>query len=142
VSMTDPAVTVCFTVLIDGVEIGTFMTCDGLGVEVTMEQREEGGQNGFVQQLPGRMKYTNIKLTRPINESSSQVAQWMASMMGSIQRHTAHIKAMTLDGTEVCTWNMEGVLPVKWTGPSFNVDGPKVATETLEFAHHGFLTGV
>ena len=28
---------------------------------------------------------------------------------------------------------------VRWTGPSLNPDSPKVATETLEIAHHGFL---
>ena len=36
-----------------------------------MEQREEGGNNGFVWQLPTRMKYTNIKLSRPIGPDSA-----------------------------------------------------------------------
>ena len=31
-------------------------------------------------------------------------------------------------------------LPVRWTGPSLNSDQPKVLTETLEIAHHGFTT--
>ena len=39
----------------------------------------------------------------------------------------------------VATWNLSGVVPVRWTGPSLNVDSPKVATETIEIAHHGFL---
>ena len=37
------------------------------------------------------------------------------------------------------TWTLTGVIPVRWTGPSLSVDSPKVATETLELAHHGFL---
>ncbi|HKE97848.1 MAG TPA: phage tail protein, partial [Actinomycetes bacterium] len=32
-----------------------------------------------------------------------------------------------------------GVFPVRWQGPALNVDSPKVATESLELAHHGFL---
>jgi hypothetical protein len=43
------------------------------------------------------------------------------------------------DGTVVATWGLLDVIPVRWTGPSLNPDSPKVATETLEIAHHGFL---
>ena len=39
----DPAVSVCFSVTIDDNELGTFISCEGLGVEVVLEQREEGG---------------------------------------------------------------------------------------------------
>jgi hypothetical protein len=28
---------------------------------------------------------------------------------------------------------------VRWTGPQMSVDSPKLATETLELAHHGFM---
>jgi phage tail-like protein len=137
----DPAVTVCFLVKIDNdaYDLGLFNTCDGLGVEVTVEQRQEGGNNGFSYQLPGPLKYTNIKFSRPLNANSSRVAAWMSSMVGGITRTTAVIQAMTLSGTVVCTWNLQGVIPVKWTGPQFSTDGPKVAMETLEVAHHGFL---
>ncbi len=38
----------------------------------------------------------------------------------------------------VASWGLLGVIPVRWTGPSLNLDSPKVATETLELAHHGF----
>ena len=33
------------------------------------------------------------------------------------------------------------MIPVRWTGPSLNPESPKVATETVELAHHGFLPG-
>jgi len=135
----DPAITVCFSVNIHDHDLGVFTQCDGLGCEIVVEQREEGGQNGFVHQLPGRMKYTNIKLTRPITSDSTQVAKWFASMQDKVTRSTAEICAMTLDGTVVAKWELQGVIPVRWTGPQFNVDGPKVATESIELAHHGFL---
>ena len=46
----DPAVSVCFAVTIDdsSYDLGLFSTCDGLGCEVTVESRQEGGNNGFV----------------------------------------------------------------------------------------------
>lgn len=137
----DPAVTVCFSVTIDKYRLGTFTSCDGLGCEVVVEQREEGGNQRFVHQLPGRLKYTNVKLTRPINGDTQMVAQWFADMGGEVERTNAHIVAQTQDGRPVAAWALVGVIPVRWTGPQLSVDSPKVATETLEIAHHGFLSG-
>lgn len=135
----DAAVAVCFAVRIDGHDMGAFTSCDGLAFEVQVEQREEGGNNAFVHQLPGRVKFTNIKFTRPINGDSKQLANWFASMTYPIKRTQAEIRAMTQDGKTVATWGLTGVIPVKWQGPSMSAESPKVATETLEIAHHGFL---
>jgi phage tail-like protein len=135
----DPAVSVCFSVKIDGQDLGLFTQCDGLSCEVTVETREEGGNNLFIHQLPGRMKYTNIKLTRPINGDTQKLARWLAGMAETVRRTNAEIAAMTADGKKVASWSFMGVIPVKWTGPQLSVDSPKVATESLELAHHGFL---
>lgn len=140
----DPAITVCFAVEveIEGHKLGAFTGCEGLGCEVQVEQREEGGNNAYVHQLPGRLKYTNVKLTRPVNKDTRKVAAWFASMAKGVERSTARIVAMTADGTPVMDWSLTGVFPVRWQGPSLNVDSPKVATETLELAHHGFQVNV
>jgi phage tail-like protein len=138
----DPAITVCFSVEIEGHQLGAFTGCEGLGCEVQIEQREEGGNNGFVHQLPGRLKYTNVKLTRPVNKDTRKVAAWFASMANGVERTNARIVAMTADDTPVMDWSLIGVVPVRWQGPSLNVDSPKVAIETLELAHHGFRVNV
>ena len=135
----DPAVSVCFSVTIGNNELGTFSSCEGLGVEVVLEQREEGGFNGHVWQLPTRLKYTNIKLSRPLGQDTKKVVEWFASMTTGVKRRTATIVARNAKNEAVATWNLSGVVPVRWTGPSLNVDSPKVAMETIEIAHHGFL---
>lgn len=142
---TDPAVTVCFSVLIDGHDLGVFTSCDGLGFEVVVEQREEGGNNGYVHQLPSRVKYQNVKLKRPVNADSAAVTRWFGEVVTSLgakdgAETTAEISAMTTEGTKIATWNLRGVIPIKWTGPSLSVDSAKVAEESLELAHHGFLS--
>jgi phage tail-like protein len=68
-----------------------------------------------------------------------KVARWFSSLSGGVKRTTATIAAMTADGTVVAQWGLTGVVPVRWTGPSLNLESPKVATETIEIAHHGFL---
>jgi phage tail-like protein len=137
----DPAVSICFRVEIDGQDLGMFLSCEGLGAELVVEQREEGGNNGYVWQLPTRIKYSNIKLTRPVGKDTTKLTSWIASMVSRFDRRTATITAMTGDRDVVATWSLDGVIPVRWTGPSLNVDSSKVATETIEIAHHGFLPG-
>jgi phage tail-like protein len=134
----DPAVSLYFKVTIDGKDIGAFIGCDGLSMEVHLEPVKEGGNNGFTWQLPGRITYTNIKLTRPVGPDSKLLAEWIASMTGPFKRPTARISALTPKGEVLCSWVLDGVIPVKWQGPSFSAESGKVAQETLELAHHGF----
>jgi phage tail-like protein len=134
----DPAISVRFTVTVDGIELGSFNSCEGLGAEVVIEQREEGGNNTFVHQLPTRLKYPNVKLSRPLTSETEKVAAWFQSMTTGVKRKTGQIVAMRSDGTVVARWGLAGVVPVRWSGPSLNPDSPKVATETIEIAHHGF----
>ncbi|HVL99042.1 MAG TPA: phage tail protein [Egibacteraceae bacterium] len=138
-AIADPAVTVCFGVRIDGQDIGSFASCDGLGMEVEIQEVKEGGNPFFVHQLPGRIKYSRIKLTRPVNADSVKVAAWIAGMATEVKRTQVEIRAMNQKGDSIATWVLFDAFPYKWSGPSLNVEGPKVATETLELAHHGFL---
>jgi phage tail-like protein len=135
----DPAVAYMFRVEIDGKPLGLWNSFEGLGMETTIETREEGGNNAFIHQLPGRLKYTNVKISRPVGKDSRLVADWLAGMADAVTRTTAVIKAMTPDNKELVSWSLDGVVPVRWTGPGFNVEQPKVATETLELAYHGFI---
>nr|MDT0658167.1 phage tail protein [Micromonospora sp. DSM 115978] len=133
------AVAVAFIVKIDDQDLGAFNTCDGLGCELVVEQREEGGNNGLVWQLPTRMKYSNVKLSRPVTADSAKLLRWFSGMASGVKRKTATIEARTLEGTVIARWGLLDVIPVRWTGPQLSPDTPKVATETLELAHHGFF---
>ncbi|MFD2765427.1 phage tail protein [Micromonospora eburnea] len=133
------AVAIAFVVKIDDQDLGAFNTCDGLGCEVVVEQREEGGNNGHVWQLPTRMKFSNVKLSRPITADSGKLMRWFSGMANGITRKTATIEARTLEGTVIARWGLLDVIPVRWTGPQLSPDSPKVAVETLELAHHGFF---
>ena len=135
----DTAVTVHFMVSIDNRSLGAFSGCDGLGCEVVLETRQEGGNNQFTWQFPSRITYPTIKLTRPLGQDTRRIGEWITSIAQGYSRCTANIQAMTANGTMIAEWNLDGVVPVRWSGPSFNPDSPQVATETLEIAHHGFV---
>lgn len=143
---TETPVSVCWDVDIDAgsplsQSLGTFISCEGLGVEVVVEQREEGGNNGFVWQIPTRIKYSNIKLTRPVCPDTEQVIAWLAQMATHVAPRSATISARTADGKAVAQWHLIGVIPIRWNGPSLGTDSAKVAIETIELAHHGFAPG-
>lgn len=140
--MPDFALALRFSVTLDDVEIGnlgTWSKCDGLAVEYEVQEYQEGGQNEYVHRLPGRCKYTNIKLTRPLDKSSADVAKWVSRGRTKVERNNGAISVLDAGGEVVAQWNLQGMYPVKWTGPSLDATGNQIATETLELAHNGFL---
>ena len=138
--MADPGLSLRFTVTIDGHDsLGNWTKCEGLTVEYEVHEYSEGGLNGFVHRLPGRAKYQNIKLTRPIDATSAAVAGWVASVQALGQRVTAQIAVLDPEGSPVSFWNLMDVFPVRWTGHNLDINAAQVATETLELAHNGFL---
>lgn len=135
----NPALGLRFEVTVDGVQLGAFTACDGLEATYEVEEYKEGGVNGFVHRLPGRLKYSNIKLTRPLDAQSPPIAAWISKFQSSCKRTTAAITAYDAANKRVQSWNLREVWPVRWGGPSFGSDKNEVAKETLELAHHGFL---
>jgi len=136
----EPALTLFFTVTIDGYgTLGNWSKCEGLTVEYDVHEYNEGGLNSYVHRLPGRAKYQNIKLTRPLDPDSSKVAEWLSGVGTTFGRETAEIAVLDPSGAVVASWSIIDVVPVRWTGPSLDIDASSVATESLELAHNGFL---
>ena len=138
--MPEPALSLRFTVTIDGyASLGNWTKCEGLTVEYDVQEYREGGLNGFVHRLPGRAKYQNIKLSRPVDKTSAAVAGWVAGVQAVGGRVTAQIAVLDAEGETVTFWNLVDVFPVRWSGPSLDIGSSQVATETLELAHNCFL---
>jgi phage tail-like protein len=135
----DSALSLRFDVVIDGIPLGEFTAVDGLAASYEIQTYKEGGENWFEHQLPGRLTYTNVKLTRPVDLMSGGLAAWFSSLQAAVVRQTAAITAYDANRTPVARWNLSNVIPVKYQGPSFSATGTTVATESLELAHQGFF---
>ncbi len=120
-----------------------FSECSGLNVEVDVFKYEEGGENNFVHQLPGRVKWSNITLKRGMT-SSIELWKWFQKTMpgtgGATKIDKRSITIILYDETHKnnMRWNVSDAYPIKWEGPSMKVDGAAVAIETLVLAHNGF----
>jgi phage tail-like protein len=134
-----------FVFEVDGLEIGQFQEVSGLEVEVSVESVEEGGENGFVHRLPGRMTWPNITLKRGITQTDNLLT-WLNKSSGeqfgaagnALTRSTAAITLTGPAGARIRAWEFVSAFPVKWKGPEFATDSTTAASETLEIAHHGF----
>lgn len=140
--MTEAGLNLRFSVTLDQRRsLGTWSKCEGLSVEYEVFEYQEGGLNEYVHRLPGRAKYTNVRLTRPLDDQSDDLASWVASGLNAVQRDTATITLLDPNGDTVCSWTLAEACPVKWTGPTLDAAGNQIATEVLELAHNGFLRG-
>jgi phage tail-like protein len=134
------AVGIRYRISLDDWNLGLFSACSGLGCEVTVETREEGGNNASVWQFPTRLRYPNVTFTRPLNRDSAKIGEWFTKMVtNGFTFGTATIDAMTADGTEVAQFGLMGIIPVRWSGPTLSTDDPNVVVESVEIAHHGFV---
>jgi len=114
-----------------------FTEVGGLQVETTVQDYEEGGNNGFVHRLPGRTKVGNLTLKRGITQSN-EFFNWYADVAaGRIVKKDVSLVIFNPKGDVVAQWDLEKAFPVKWVGPQLVADGTAVAVETLELAHAG-----
>jgi phage tail-like protein len=135
----DPGSSLFFRLTIDGQDMGIWSGCEGLAVEVEIEEYAEGGNNGYVTRLPGRLKHSTLRLTRPLTPDSAKVTNWISTVVTGIQRPTVDVSALRADGSMVTQWSLLDALPSNWTGPSLDPSSNNVATETLEIVFHGFM---
>lgn len=132
-----------FSFEIEGQEVGRFAEVSGLSVTVEVKDIDEGGDNESAQWVGGRLKWPNLKLKRGLTRSDV-LWKWLKRTSGNLydgeklETYDATLKLLAADGRVMRKWVFRDVLPVKWTGPSFVVDKDDIATEELEFVHHGF----
>lgn len=131
------ASSVFFSLTIGGNDLGEFTTCSGLGAQVEIEQYAEGGNNGFAWQLPGRITWSNITLTRAVTADTTKVARWLSEIVRKVEPKDGEIVALRPDLSRIVGWQVLGIVPVRWEGPSFDPVNSQAAMETLEIAHAG-----
>lgn len=130
---------------VDGVEIGVFREVTGLEVTVGFEEIREGGQNGFLHKVPGRMRWPNLVFRRGITEGDA-LFDWLSKSSGEgyagnknkLTRATGAVTAIDHTGARMRAWEFIDVFPVRWKGPNFAVESRDPLEEELEVAHHGF----
>src|SRR4051812_734557 len=99
--------------------IGAFMSCSGLGIEYDVLQYMEGGNNDFVYQLPGHMKFQNLVLTRGLTDQDN-FTKWLIKTQTEPELKEVSVTFQNSAMKSLRVWTFTEAFPIKWTGPAFD----------------------
>ena len=132
----DPYRAFRFTVQIDGIENGGFQSVSGLERTSKIEPYREGGNNHFEHQLITQTTYPALTLKKGLVDTS--LWDWHRDVIrGTIVRHNITVTLRDDANNDVWSWICEKAFPSKWTGAELDATANAVATESIEFVHHG-----
>ena len=129
-----------FDVVVDGINLGAWSSCDGLNVDFGLKEIKVGGNNDHKVYLPDRVNYPHLVLKRAMTHSeSAKVMSWLRSMVDATDGGSATITLRDSHNQTVAEWTFANARPASWKGPTLNATGKDVAIEILELVHEGFL---
>lgn len=132
----DPYRSYRFRLEVDGTQQGGFQTVGGLQRNSTIEPYREGGVNFFEHQFVTLTTYPPLTLGRGLVDS--YLWDWHQNVIdGNVQRRTLSVSLQGEDGAEVWRWIAVDAYPSKWSGADLDAIGGGIATESVEFVHHG-----
>lgn len=127
-----------FLVEVDQVIKGGFSRVRGLARETRVETFREGGVNDHEHKLASLTTYGNLVLERGIADPFLY-AWHQAVVEGLVKRAVVTVTLRDEGKNDVWSWNVLSAYPVKWTASDLDAASGQVTTESVEFAHHGFL---
>lgn len=145
-----------FDVVVDGHDLGSWSSCKGLNVLFKHDKVLELGNHEYTTYIPGRAEYANVVLERAMEKgdwdktrgwlAKVSAAEWLLDSVGlggvgGDGGSSAQIVLRDAKLGEVASWTLANALPTAWKGPQLDALGKKVAIETLELCHEGFLDG-
>ena len=115
--------------------LGVFTECTLPTVEWTMQEVKEGGVNDYVHQLPGMRKKATLTLKNGIGDA--KLYDWcIKTMAENFERKALTVTMMDVSGRVFMEWNLQKVLPSKWTAPALKSDDNTIAIQSIEFVCH------
>jgi len=131
---------------IDGVNVATFNEIEGVEMRVEVVTLSEGGQNGFVHQLPGRASWPTLIMRKGTISNDDALWNWISSTTGEqfsandnkLERKSAAITVMSSTGARLRSWELIGAWPCYWSLTPMNVEANTPIGEEIHIKHHGF----
>ncbi|HSH23632.1 MAG: phage tail protein [Actinomycetota bacterium] len=120
-------------------DLGSWAKVEGLDVKWDLVEYRSGDGANNRWYFPGKTDYSTIKLTRAACKDTGTVKKWLTATSFEHEAHSGKIELLDSKNGKVADWTLKNVLPLKWSITGFDASASKVATETLELAHLGFL---
>jgi phage tail-like protein len=132
-----------YTVEFDSQEVfGGFSDVSGLGTEITVAEYRNGNDpENHVRKIPGIHKVSDVTLKRGIINSRT-MWDWISLVRREGVGAQKQVSITLFDEARnpVQKWILQGVIPMKYTGPTFAAKGgTDVAMEELVLSAEGLL---
>ena len=132
-----------YTVEFDSQEVfGGFSDVSGLGTEITIAEYRNGNDpENHVRKIPGIHKVSDVTLKRGIINSKT-IWEWISLIRreGVVGQKQVSITLFDEARDPVQKWILQGVIPMKYTGPTLAAKGgTDVAMEELVLSAEGLL---
>ena len=122
----------------DAHDLGSWSKVSGLDVSWDIaEYRSGGAANVSRWFFPGNTKYGTVKLSRSSSSETDLVFVWLRHIAETGDSPALVITLFDQAGNAVVRWQLENVLPRKYTVGGLNSEGTDVAIESLVLSHEG-----
>jgi phage tail-like protein len=120
--------------------LGGFSDVSGLGTEMKVAEYRNGNEKeNHVRKVPGTHTVADVTLKRGV-VSSKDLWAWIKQVRtdGPAAKRSVVITLRDESGKDVQSWNLSGVVPLKYTGPTLAAKGGgDVAMEELSLSVEG-----
>lgn len=131
----DPLRAYNFKLVIQGVTVGHFVECTGLGIRIHAIRYQEGGGN-IVHRIPGPVEYDDVTLQYGLTSSAELWNWFMAGVQGKVERRNVSILMLDPDDiTEVLRWDLINAWPSEWRGAPLDALAREVAIESMTLVY-------
>lgn len=130
-----------FSVEINGLNVGKFMSCDGLEAEAYIYEVEEGGDNSHTHKFLGRTRFPNMVLENGVT-ANNDLYKWFKDSCrtdNKVERKDGSVVLYQYGDKnelkEIKRWNFYKALPCRWVGPKLSSSNNNIAVERVEIAY-------
>jgi phage tail-like protein len=129
-----------FMVTVPGYTLGNWSKASGLKVNWQPVEHRPGDVVNGVWFYPGTAKYETIKLVRAADPKNSKATwNWLKTVSSTHVPQSGSITLYDPHNIPVFSWELDSIFPLSWGIEQFDASASKVALETLELQHTGFL---
>ena len=131
-----------FKVTVDApkyIDLGSWAKAEGLDVQFDVIEYRAGDSWNQRWFSPGATKYVPIKLSRTVSAATKDVKKWLNETALKHVPGSMVIALFDASNTSVHEWEVRSAMPSKWSVGGFDAGASKLAIETLEIVHLGFL---
>lgn len=128
-----------FALELDGLPVGFFSGCSGLGAELAVTEMKQVDKLGkqVTKKVPGHLTFPDIVLKRGLSADKG-LTEWFQKVVdGKVgeARKSGSIVIYDHAGAEVDRWNFERGWPSKWSASDLDAGSDDVMIEELTIVH-------